>query len=267
MADAVNAHQRNLYQKKFFHLAYLNGEGKTYNEQLRALSWPVSSDLPDHAQRSVQPLNQAEYNTIHPMTFTQNKKHYETSFANSYGSFGMHVPAVPALSVHDRLYNPSRTVTSSFYKNPVSNLEVTADEAFSDGRFHEAIKGYTQAIRTKASLFVYEKRCAAYAHVGKYTEALEDAQFVLANGPQTETESGPARARVKALEEFLSKRKHSIKGYTEAPATLVCLLTPRDIRQWRSKTPATYTRPYPFGESGRLTMTAMLGSSDSIPKY
>ena len=48
-------------------------------------------------------------------------------------------------------------MTNSYYKNPVSNTEVAADQAFSEGRYRDAIKGFDQAIRTKASLFVYEK--------------------------------------------------------------------------------------------------------------
>ena len=59
--------------------------------------------------------------------------------------------------MHERLYNPSRAMTNSYYKNPVSNTEVAADQAFSEGRYRDAIKGFDQAIRTKASLFVYEK--------------------------------------------------------------------------------------------------------------
>jgi len=273
MADAVNAHQRNLYQKKFFHLGYVDGTGVTYNNQLRTLSWPIASDLPSHAQRSADD-HQDAYDTLHPMKFTQNRAQFESSFANSYGSFGMQLSAEPTLPVHERLYNPSRAMTNSYYKNPVSNTEVAADQAFSEGRYRDAIKGFDQAIRTKASLFVYEKRCAALAHVGRYEEALGDARFVLANGPKGETESGPARARVKALEDFISKKANYIKGYTEAPATLMCLLTPRDVRQWRSKTPATYNRPYPFGVSGTLALSGLLSGIDdadsptrSIPKY
>ena len=63
-------------------------QGVTYNNQLRTLSWPIASDLPSHAQRSADE-HQDAYDTLHPMKFTQNRAQFESSFANSYGSFGM----------------------------------------------------------------------------------------------------------------------------------------------------------------------------------
>ena len=86
-------------------------------------------------------------------------------------------------------------------------------------------------------------------HVGRYREALSDAKYILSNGPQAEGESGPNKQRVKAIETFLANKEVGAKGFQEAPATLMCLLTPKGLRQWRTFTPSTYTRPYPFGAS------------------
>ena len=72
---------------------------------------------------------------------------------------------------------------------------------------------------------------------------------MLSQGPQSPTDIGPNRQRVRALEDFLARQNIGDHGFLEAPATLMCLLTPRERRQWRTMTPATYTRPYPFGSS------------------
>ena len=100
----------------------------------------------------------------------------------------------------------------------------------------------------RPTLFAYEKRCAAYAHLGRYTEALADAEFILKNGPPG-GEQPAARMRVKAIKDFLKRRTDTGPGHHHATATLMCLLTPREHRQWRSVTPSPYTRPYPFGVS------------------
>jgi len=247
MADAANAHQRNLYQKKFQNMGYVDGRGVGYAQQLRKLSWPIATDLPAHAQVSAQPLIATAYNSLHPMEFSHARETYETSFANTYGSFGMHVETSPKQSCHQRLFTPTRSVQRPGYKHAVTQAEQQADAAFASGQYELAVRGYTQAIAHKASLYVYEKRCAALAHIGRYREALADAQYILKNGPQGEAESGPNKQRVKSIQSFLANQNVGSKGFHEAAATLMCLLTPREHRQWRSTTPSTYTRPYPFG--------------------
>lgn len=259
MADASNPHQRNLYQQRFNVLTYRDGRGKTYDTQLKKLSWPINTDVPTHAQdSSTADVQAGAYNTLHPMEFTHNAEKYESSFANSYGNFGMHVDAARALPVHERLFTPSKSqarVPGSPTKCAVSQAELLADQYMSDGEYGKAIHAYTQAISQKASLFCYEKRCAAFAHVGRYHDALRDAQHIAANGPSGETESGPARRRIKALEDFMANSNNFKVGYKEGAATLVTLLTPKTQRQWRSGTPSAYSRPYPFGESGRMALT------------
>ncbi len=231
-------------------LYYIRAQGNTYEKQLKNLSWPVASDLPAHAQPSAQHLMPQAYNVLHPMEFATARETYQSSFANQYGSFGMHVePSPRKQSVHQRLFTPSRNLTHVGFKFPVTQAEQQADAAFAAGRYDLAVKGYTLAINHKASLFCYEKRCAALAHVGRYREALSDAKYVLSNGAQGEAESGPNKQRVKAIESFLANQNVGAKGFHEAPATLMCLLTPKGLRQWRTFTPSTYTRPYPFGAS------------------
>ena len=85
------------------------------------------------------------------------------------------------------------------------------------------------------------------ASLQRYQEALRDAKHIVAQGPPGPTHSGPARARVKQIEDFLENQRKGVKGHEQASATLVCLLTPREHRQWRAPTPSTYTRAYPFG--------------------
>ena len=223
MSDAVNAHQRNLYQKKFFNMSYTDGrvrerrhnsrarcygfcaacaclplpcasthlsgrmgsQGATYDKQLRRLSWPVPSDVPTHAQESSQKnIEAGAYDTLHPMNYATHMETYESSFKNSYASFGMHIDAIPSLSVYDRLFTPTRSLGKTSYKHPVTRTEISADEAFASGQYEKAIRLFTQAIAQKSSLFAYEKRCAALAHVGRYQDALADAYYILRHGMQ-----------------------------------------------------------------------------------
>jgi hypothetical protein len=256
MADASNPHQRNLYQKKYDTMGYRDGRGVSYSESLRKASWPVATDVPAHAQKSSIPAVEAgKYSSLHPMEYTHGHT-YESSFSNAYRGFGLHVEAQSALSVTDRLFTPSKSQTRSSFKHPISQLEVGGDEAMLAGEFGKAIQCYTQAIAQRPSLFAYEKRCAAFAHVGRYQEALQDARKIEQMSPAGTSEGGPARRRVKTLEDFLQNSKSFKDGYKEGAATLVALLTPKGMRQWRSQVPATYMRSYPFGESGKMAITA-----------
>lgn len=70
---------------------------------------------------------------------------------------------------------------------------------------------FTLGIQQKPTLFAYEKRCAAFAHLGRYSEALMDAEFILKNGPPG-GEQPAARLRVKAINDFLRKRDDTGPG-------------------------------------------------------
>jgi hypothetical protein len=150
--------------------------------------------------------------------------------------------------VHERLFSPSKSLDRAPSRTPVTQAEQTGDAFFTQGAFGDAIRQYTLGIAQRPSLYAYEKRCAAYAHVGRYQHALADAEFILHNGPAG-GEVPAARLRVKAINDFLKAKGVHSAGHEHATATLMTLLTPRDHRQWRSTTPSPYTRPYPFGSS------------------
>ena len=112
------------------------------------------------------------------------------------------------------------------------------------------------------NLFAYEKRCAAYAELGRYREALEDAEFILANCVRDEL--GAARMRVKAIKDFMKKMDNFDPGYHHAVSTLVCLLRPREHRQLVQSSPSTYGRPdtapkIGSGLSASASMASLLG--------
>ena len=112
MSDSVQPQQRNLYATKFKAMEYRDGKGNTYKEQLRQLSWPVVDDVPAHAQRSaVGAMASGMYDSLHPNANTV--KSGELSFMQTHNRRTLTVEADPALSVHERLYVPSKTVRSS----------------------------------------------------------------------------------------------------------------------------------------------------------
>jgi hypothetical protein len=89
-------------------------------------------------------------------------------------------------------------------------------------------------------LFAYEKRCAAYAELGRYREALSDAEFILQH---TSTDRGAALARVKAIKDYMRRTNNFDNGYHQATTTLICLLRPREHRQLTQSRPSTYGGP------------------------
>jgi len=251
MADLCQAAQRNMYNKGAFE--YRDGTGASYNKQLHKLSWPVGPDVPKHAQQSSQrEMREGKYSTLHPMKFVQTLDQFEPSFTQTYGSFGIRTTSDGANAVYDRLFTPSKSLTRPSTRGAASFAEEAADEAFTNGRVQQSISMYTVAIKQKPTLYAYEKRCAALAHVGKYKEALADAEFILNNGPPG-GEAPAARFRVKAIKDYLKIKDDFGPGHHHANATLMCTLTPRDHRQWRSTTPSTYARAYPFGKTAVLS--------------
>ena len=89
MADSVQPTQRNLYQKGVTG-TYRDGTGTLYTEQLKKLSWPISSDVPTHAQHSAKKaVDEGAYSTLHPMSFVQTREIDEPTFSETYGNFGI----------------------------------------------------------------------------------------------------------------------------------------------------------------------------------
>ena len=109
------------------------------------------------------------------------------------------------------------------------------------------------------ALFAYEKRCAAYAELGRYREALSDAEFILQH---TSTDRGAALARVKTIKDYMRRTNNFDNGYHQATTTLICLLRPREHRQLTQSRPSTYGGPLEktsrFGRG--MTSSTSMGS-------
>lgn len=228
MADACQPMQRNLYQTKFAHLEYRSGEGIPYDEQLRHLSWSVSDDVPAHAQKSRanQPKPAPSEGSV--------------SILDTHAPISMSPQARTKDPVHLRLSTSSKSfVRPASHGGPSTATEEEGDMAFAAGQINAAIQKYTAAIAMVPSAFVYEKRCAAYAHAGKYEAALKDAKWVLEQCAATPK----ARLRVKDLEDFLTARKNCTAGYETAHVTLLCNLTPSELKMWKSPKPSVYKGP------------------------
>ena len=80
--------------------------------------------------------------------------------------------------------------------------------------------------------------------MGRYKEALADANHILATEP-----SSRAALRVKSIKDLLQAKTDWSKGHEGADVTLLCTITPREHRQWKVSVPSPYTRPYPFGSA------------------
>jgi len=237
MSDSCQPQQRNLYQTKFAHLEYRDGAGTTYKEQLRRLSWGVPDDVPAHAQpSSTSSVAIGKYNTLHPNA--AEVRDNELSFMQTHGGRGKQTlgESDPSLAVHARLFVPSKTIARPPSRFAASRPELDGDVAFSMGDLNAAIQQYTLALAQKPTLLCYEKRCAAWAHVGKYDQAMKDAEYVLMR------ENSPsARLRVKNLKAFVDSKANCKPGYKAAHITLVTSLTPKELRQWRASGPSVYS--------------------------
>jgi len=230
MSDSVQPCQRNLYQEKFAHLQYRDGRGVQYGEQLRELSWPIPSDVPEHTQPSKMAMGMSPGAAMSSGS---------VSFIDTHGAFPLRSSGQYGQPVHDRLAMPSKSYTRPVSRNAGSQTELQADRAFGNGQFGEAAHLYSQGIHHGASPYGLEKRCAALAHMGKYKEALADAQTIL----RMEPAKAKSRLRVKDLEAFLNVQKESTTGYGTAHLTLLCNLTPKELKMWRSLPPSVYRGP------------------------
>ena len=186
---------------------------------------------------------------LHPTTYGKLRFSDHLSFSKSMGNLGLGTLADPKKSVYDRLYIGSKTQASLGMRTPQGRLEMAADIAFKNGDAMNAVPLYTKAITQKPDLFKYEKRCAALAELGRYREALQDAQFILDHSDgQTR---GSALMRVKALKDFMKRMDNFEAGYHNATSTLVCLLRPREMRQLVPSTPSSVGRPVSCNSIGK----------------
>ena len=143
--NAVQAVTRNLYQTKFPTLEYRDGLGKSYNEQIRSLSWPVPDDVPAHAQPSATAaVMKGAYSSLQPAPFLRPGS--ELNFMQTHGSR----PGSAADSfspVHTRLYVPSKTMSRPPSRTAAgSRPELDGDAAFAKGMLSVAISKYTLAL-------------------------------------------------------------------------------------------------------------------------
>lgn len=76
-------------------------------------------------------------------------------------------------------------------------LKSRADTAFTNKKFDEAIRLYTQAIRFKADPVFYSNRAACYANIGMHDKVLEDCDIALLLNP---TYTKALSRRAQALE-------------------------------------------------------------------
>ena len=233
MGDAAQSNTRNLYQKKFAFLEYRDGAGRSYAEQIRLQSWMNADDIPPQAQPSARAqVEGGGYDILHP-----NVKSIlpESCYAQTHGARRVALEADPRLPVHERLHTPSRTIRHTSARATTSRPELEGDEAFQAGMISAAIAKYSKAISESPALIVFVKRCAAFAHVGKYQAALADAKYILSR-----EDSAKAAHRVGAIEKFLKNQALCAPGFQNSHITLCLAVTPRELRQWRGKGPSLY---------------------------
>jgi len=266
MADAVNASQRNVYPRNDgtrFTREYLNGQGITYDESLRDLSWPVCTNVPAIGQKSAttqlpnlihtQGFSRSKH-LLHPTLYGKLRHTDHLSFAKSMPSLGVGKLADPKKPVFDRLYLGSKSQASLGIRKAQGRLEIAGDIAFRNGDAANAAALYTKAIENNPDNFKYEKRCAALAELGRYADALKDAEKILASADVRA--KGSALMRVKAIKDYMRRMDHYEAGYHEATSTLVCLLRPREHRQLVVSHPSTFGRPQSANDIGKGISTA-----------
>ena len=270
MADAVNAGQRNLYPRhdgSRYSLGYRNGLGQDYTEAMRRLSWSVSSDIPAIGQKSadlhlpevkqVYHWNEGE-GLLHPTHYTKYRHTDHLSFSKSQGKLDIGRLADPKNDVFNRLYLGSKTLSRPVTRQAKDKREMAGDVAYSNGEARTAVDLYTATINAarpgQLNIFAYQKRCAARAEIGRYREALEDANFILENS--IGAERGPAMHRVKAIKDYLRRQDNFEAGYHNSTTTLVCLLRPQEHRQIVPSNPCTYGRPKSASAFGKGMLRA-----------
>jgi hypothetical protein len=260
MSDAANATTRNVVRRPVTvgAMDYRNGSGMTYAEQLRKASWPTVYDVPKIGQKSssMQLPELREFkgfkdgeHYLHPTKFTAIARADHLSYAKCNPELDVLWNGNPNLkNVHERLYLASKVQMRTPARSPQNLYEMAGDVAFQCVEPEDAVPLYTLAIdRSKGvstkvsqdSLYAYEKRCAAFAELGRIREALADAEFIL----KWTTDKGSALARVKAIKDYMRRMDNFEPGYHQATTTLICLLRPREHRQLTQSRPSTYGGP------------------------
>jgi len=201
---------------------------------------------------------------LHPTTYTKLRHTDHLSYTKSMGRVGIGHLANPKQDVYSRLYLGSKSMARTPTRLSQGRFEMAADVAFQDSMPEDAVALYSKAISQAGTgapnIFAYEKRCAALAELGRYREALVDAEYILKwnDGPG---EKGAALMRVKAIKDFMRRTDNFEKGYHNATSTLICLLRPREHRQLVQSNPSNYGRPETAERIGKgLSPSASMGA-------
>lgn len=163
-----------------------------------------------------------------------------TSLLDTHGAHIMHTPeGLPAQQVYDRLSTKTRSFERPSKHISCSVPEREGDQAFRDGAIADAVRHYTMALNDRPSKEIFEKRCAAFAHLGKYSAAITDAERV-----QTMDSTTKAKLRLQDLHSYAKALNTCKSGYATAHVTLLCNITPPELKMWRSPTPSVYRGRY-----------------------
>ena len=215
----VHSVQRNMESD------YCHGKGMKYSESLRRLAYTTEFSVPAIGQKSC----------ITQLPILQ--KHHGLSDGVIY----LH----PTESVFDRLYIGTRSNARQNKRQASGSFEWAGDIAFKNSDSLDAVELYSKAIKQAPAgfpnLFAHEKRCVCNAELGRFREALADAEYIAKNcepGKQS-----VALMRVKALRDYMKRMNNFDAGYHQATSTLICLLRPREHRQLVASIPSTYGRP------------------------
>ena len=203
---------------------YFHGSGVSYDESLRRLAYTTNFSVPAIGQKSVvdqMPILQKSHGLkeshlfLHPTEYIKLRHTDHLCFSKSNADLGSGTLANTKLNVFDRLYVGSKSNARPTRRNPSGSFEVAADVAFKNSDATDAVPLYTKAIGQAPpgvpNLFAYEKRCVCNAELGRYTEALADAEFILQKCEPRDQMS--AMMRVRAIKDFLKRTKNFDAGY------------------------------------------------------
>ena len=244
----VHSVQRNMESD------YCHGKGMKYSESLRRLAYTTEFSVPAIGQKSCitqLPILQKHHGLsdgviyLHPTEYLKLRHSDHLSFSKSMSDLGAGTLGNPKSTVFDRLYIGTRSNARQNKRQASGSFEWAGDIAFKNSDSLDAVELYSKAIKQAPAgfpnLFAHEKRCVCNAELGRFREALADAEYIAKNcepGKQS-----VALMRVKALKDYMKRMNNFDAGYHQATSTLICLLRPREHRQLVASIPSTYGRP------------------------
>jgi len=200
---------------------------------------PTSPAPPTQAQRSnTARIASGQYNSLYAGSNTAQNSLSTSFFQTHNARASARVEGDSCAAVVQRLYVPSKTLSRPASAPAESQVEQEGDRMFTSGDLNGAIRKYSAAIEQRVTLLSLQKRCAAWAHLGRSQDALKDAKLVA----QADPTSAKARLAVKNIEQYLKDCANCVPGYKTAHVTLLCSLTPKELRQWRAPAPSLYNQ-------------------------